>query len=66
MERAMFLAEKSQNLSPIHGRGELCSSAGDRRSPLQIKMLRSKQISNPDRFFTVCLGLLFDKSEFAF
>ena len=39
------LAEKSQNPSPIHGRGELCSPAGDRRSPLRIKMLRCKQIS---------------------
>ena len=49
-ERRVKLAEKSQNLSPIHGRGELCSPAGDRRSPLRIKMLRCKQISNPGRF----------------
>ena len=53
------LAEKSQNLSPIHGRGELCSPAGDRRSPLRIKMLRCKQISNPDRFLKVCRDLCY-------
>ena len=28
------LAEKSQNIYLTHGRGELCSPAGDRRSPL--------------------------------
>jgi len=31
------LAGKSQNLSLIHGRGDLRSPAGDRRSPLRIK-----------------------------
>ena len=48
-ERRAKSAGKSQNLSLIHGRGELRSPAGDRRSPLRIKKLRSKQIISPDR-----------------
>ena len=35
-ERRVKLAEKSQNLSPIHGRGELYSPAGVHRTPLRI------------------------------
>ena len=35
-ERRVKLAEKSQNLSPIHGRGELRSPAGVQRTPLRI------------------------------
>ena len=33
----MSLSEKSQNVCPTHGRGELRSPAGDRRSPLRQK-----------------------------
>ena len=32
----IFLAAKLQNFCLTHGRGELCSPAGDRRSPLRI------------------------------
>ena len=55
----MFLAEKSQNIDLTHGRGELCSPAGDRRSLLRIKMIHSKQIINPDRFFENLSGFVF-------
>jgi hypothetical protein len=55
----MFLSEKSQNLLLIHGRGELRSPAGDRRSPLQTKIVPQETNNNPRQIFEVCWGLLY-------
>ena len=54
----MFLSEKLQNLLLIHGRGELRSPAGDRRSPLQTKIVPQETNNNPRQIFEVCRGIV--------
>ena len=49
------------------GRGELCSPAGDRRSPLRINKFDTQKAKiNPDRFSRSVgvRSILFDKLEF--
>ena len=47
------------------GRGELCSPAGDRRSPLRINKFDPQKINiNADRKSVGVRFILFDKLEF--
>lgn len=39
------------------GRGELCLPAGDRRSPLQIKIVPQEANNNPRQIFEVCIHI---------
>ena len=40
------------------GRGELCSPAGDRRSPLQTKIVPQEANNNPRQIFEVLSGIV--------